>query len=80
MAAACALTLLAGCTGNQTAPVQEPEPFLANNSGHGMLFRTFEGELRFVVHHSEGNGGRKPQFWTVDDSGDKLALGHLIEL
>ena len=23
--------------------VQEPEPFLANNSGHGMLFRTFEG-------------------------------------
>ncbi|MBQ2330850.1 MAG: hypothetical protein II383_00415 [Bacteroidales bacterium] len=58
--------------------VQEPEPFLANNSGHGMLFRTFEGELRYVVHHSEGNGPRKPQYWTVDDSGDKLVLGHQI--
>ncbi|MBP5398262.1 MAG: family 43 glycosylhydrolase, partial [Bacteroidales bacterium] len=58
--------------------VQEPEPFLANNSGHGMLFRTFEGELRYVVHHVEGDGPRKPQYWTVDDSGDKLKLGHQI--
>ena len=54
--------------------VQEPEPFLGNNSGHGMLFRTFEGKLMYVVHHSEGNGGRKPQYWNVDDSGDKLVL------
>lgn len=60
--------------------IQEPEPFLANNSGHGMLFRTFEGELRYVVHHSEGDGPRKPQYWTVDDSGDKLVLGHRIIL
>ena len=58
--------------------IQEEEPFLANNSGHGMLFRTFDGELRYVVHHVEGNGPRKPQYWTVDDSGDKLVLGHQI--
>lgn len=58
--------------------VQEPEPFLADNSGHGMLFRTFEGELRYVVHHVDGDGPRKPQYWTVDDSGDKLVLGHQI--
>ena len=55
--------------------IQEHEPFLANNSGHGMLFRTFEGELRFIVHHQEGNGPRKPQLWEADDSGDKLVLG-----
>lgn len=59
--------------------IQEPEPFLANNSGHGMLFKTFDGELIFVVHHSEGNGPRKPQYWTVDDSGDKLVLGSRID-
>ena len=58
--------------------VQEPEPFLANNSGHGMLFRTFGGQLIYVVHHSEGNGPRKPQYWTVDDSGDRLVLGERI--
>ena len=58
--------------------VQEPEPFLANNSGHGMLFRTFGGKLIYLVHHSEGKGPRKPQYWNVDDSGDKLVLGERI--
>ena len=58
--------------------IQESEPFLADNSGHGMLFRTFEGKLIYVVHHSEGNGPRKPQYWNVDDSGDKLVLGERI--
>lgn len=58
--------------------IQEEEPFLANNSGHGMLFRTFEGKLIYVVHHVENNGPRKPQYWTVDDSGDKLVLGKQI--
>ena len=60
--------------------VQEPQPFLAHNSGRGMLFRTFDGEFRYIVHHSEGNGPRKPQYWTVDDSGDKFVLGHQITL
>ena len=54
--------------------VQEPKPFLGNNSGHGMLFRTFEGKLIYLGHHVEGNGPRKPQYWNVDDSGDKLVL------
>ncbi len=59
--------------------IQEPEPFIANNSGHGMLFRTFEGRLIYVLHHAEGNGPRKPQYWNVDDSGDKLVLGTRID-
>lgn len=60
--------------------IQEEEAFLGNNSGHGMLFRTFEGKLMYVVHHAEGNGSRKPQYWNVDDSGDKLVLGERILL
>jgi hypothetical protein len=60
--------------------VQENEPFLANNSGHGMLFRTFEGKLIFLVHHAAENGPRKPQYWNVDDSGDKLVLGNRINI
>ena len=57
--------------------VQEEKSFLANNSGHGMLFRKFDGTLLYIVHHDAGNG-RKPQIWTVDDSGDKLILGKKI--
>jgi hypothetical protein len=29
----------------------------------------------YAVHHSEGDGPRKPEIWTVDDSGDRLILG-----
>ena len=36
--------------------VQEKEPLRGDNSGHGMLFRTFEGKLLFILHHAEGKG------------------------
>jgi len=55
--------------------VQEAEAFKGDNSGHGMVFTTFEGKRLYSVHHVEGNGPRKPQFYEVDDSGDKLVLG-----
>lgn len=59
--------------------VQEEQSFKGDNSGHGMLFRTFEGKLLYSVHHAEGeNGQRKPQIWTVDDSGDRLVLGERL--
>jgi len=54
--------------------VQEKDALMGNNSGHGMLFRTFDGRLLFIVHHAEGNGPRKPQIWNADDSGDTLVL------
>jgi hypothetical protein len=54
--------------------VQEKEALKGDNSGHGMLFRTFEGKLLFILHHAEEKGPRKPQIWNVDDSGDKLVL------
>lgn len=55
--------------------VQEQESFKGDNSGHGMIFTTFEGKRLFIIHHSEGNGPRKPQLYEIDDSGDKLVLG-----
>lgn len=55
--------------------IQEEKPFIDNNTGHGMLFRTFDGKLLLSIHHAEGDGPRKPQLWEVDDSGDKLVLG-----
>jgi len=55
--------------------IQEEKPFIGNNTGHGMLFRTFDGKLLLSIHHADGDGPRKPQLWEVDDSGDKLVLG-----
>lgn len=55
--------------------VQEEEAFKGDNSGHGMLFTTFEGKRLFIIHHAEDKAWRKPQLYEVDDSGDKLVLG-----
>lgn len=55
--------------------VQEEEPLKGDNSGHGMMFTTFEGKRLLIIHHAEGNGPRKPQLYEIDDSGDKLVLG-----
>lgn len=60
--------------------IQEKESFKGDNSGHGMLFTTFEGKRLYIVHHVEGNGPRKPQIWEVNDSGDKLILGKRYNL
>ncbi|MBN1972961.1 MAG: family 43 glycosylhydrolase [Sedimentisphaerales bacterium] len=54
--------------------IQEEKAFKGDNSGHGMIFTTFEGKKLFIVHHDAGTG-RKPQFYEIDDSGDKLVLG-----
>lgn len=64
-------------SGNIKGPwIQEENAFKGDNSGHGMLFRTFQDKLLFIIHHSENNGPRKPQIWEVNDSGDKLVLGN----
>jgi len=55
--------------------IQEEEPLKGDNSGHGMMFTTFEGKRLLVIHHVEGDGPRKPQLYEIDDSGDKLLLG-----
>ncbi|WP_162417828.1 glycoside hydrolase family 43 protein [Cyclobacterium roseum] len=59
--------------------VHDEKPFTPPNYGHGMLFRTFDGQLLMAVHsHRVGENGRYiriPKLFEVDDSGDKLVLG-----
>ncbi|HPG39417.1 MAG TPA: glycoside hydrolase family 43 protein [bacterium] len=55
--------------------IQDEKPLKDDNSGHGMMFTTFEGKRLLVIHHAEADGPRKPQFYEIDDSGDKLILG-----
>lgn len=56
--------------------IHEPLPLNPVNSGHGMMFRTFEGTLVMCLHTESlvGRGGRKPILLEVDDSGDKIKI------
>jgi len=55
--------------------IQQEDPIKGDNSGHGMMFTTFDGNRLLVIHHAEGDGPRKPQLYEIDDSGDELVLG-----
>ena len=61
--------------------VQEPRPITPPNYGHGMLFRTFDGQWMLSAHsHREDESGRYiriPHLFKVDLSGDKLTVDTL---
>jgi len=57
--------------------IQEEEPLYSDNGGHGMLFRTFEGQLKLCMHivdELDEYPGRKPVFFDVDISGERLVI------
>ena len=48
--------------------IQDPEPLFAKNGGHGMLFKTFEGELNVSLHYPNVNLEEKPVFFEIKRS------------
>ena len=58
--------------------VQEKNPITPPNFGHGMIFKTFCGKLLMSVHSHKDTAQygylRKPRFFEVDLSGDKLKI------
>ena len=58
--------------------IQEPEPITPPNFGHSMLFQRFDGQWMMSVHsHKKDSWGRtvrRPHFFEVDLSGDKLII------
>lgn len=57
--------------------IQDEEPLTPPNYGHGMIFRDFKGRDILSIHsHSDINGNyiRRPVFWEIDLSGDRLRL------
>lgn len=57
--------------------IQEKKPVTPSNFGHGMIFRTFDGQTLLSAHsHKEVNGRyiRVPAFFKVDLSGDRMKV------
>ena len=58
--------------------IQEQEPITPPNFGHSMLFQRFDGQWMMSVHsHMKDSWGRtvrRPHFFEVDLSGDKLII------
>ena len=62
--------------------IQEPEPVMPPNYGHGMLFKDFTGRDILSLHshlNREGRYIRRPTLWEVDLWGDKLRIVRQID-
>ena len=60
-------------SGRLAGPWQQLPPLVGGSSGHGMLFRTFEGRLMMVLHRPFGARARG-KLYEMDDSGDALRI------
>ncbi len=53
---------------------QQTKPLFDKDGGHGMIFRTFEGGLRVVLHSPNGGGLERAHLFEIEDCGDTLVL------
>ncbi|MDD3108259.1 MAG: glycoside hydrolase family 43 protein [Alistipes sp.] len=56
--------------------VQEPEPLFRQNGGHGMLFRTLEGELVLCIHQPNDAPMERTALFKIEETPEgRLKLG-----
>lgn len=52
----------------------ESEPLFDGDGGHGMLFRTFDGQLKLVLHQPNHGGQERARFLDVAEEGERVVL------
>lgn len=53
---------------------QDDRPLFANNGGHGMLFRTFEGQLCLTIHAPNNHPNERPVIFRMQEKNGQLTL------
>jgi hypothetical protein len=61
-------------SGRLAGPWRQAEPLLTDNSGHGMVFTTFDGRLMLVVHHPTMSPQSRARLHELEDTGEGLRL------
>ena len=70
-----AIGIAESATGKVIGPWrQQKEPLFEKDGGHGMIFKTFEGELRLVLHSPNGGGLERAHLFEIEDCRDTLKL------
>ncbi|MGM9804208.1 MAG: glycoside hydrolase family 43 protein [Muribaculaceae bacterium] len=63
-------------TGKITGPwVQQPELLFSKNGGHGMIFKSFKGQLYVILHGPNSpSGAERAQLYELEDCGTTLRI------
>jgi beta-xylosidase len=65
-------TLARSESGKIAGPWKQLDPLVGNDSGHGMLFTTFDGQLTMVLHQPFRNA--RARIFDMEDEGDNLKV------
>ncbi|KQO12704.1 glycoside hydrolase family 43 protein [Paenibacillus sp. Leaf72] len=62
-------------SGQITGPwIQDAEPLFAKDGGHGMLFRTFEGQLCLTIHAPNKHPQERPVIFRLEEADGQFIL------
>lgn len=61
-------------SGRLRGPWRQADPLLTNDSGHGMLFETFDGQLMLVCHRPTMSPDSRARLHPIEDTGTGLKL------
>ncbi|WP_199614596.1 glycoside hydrolase family 43 protein [Paenibacillus alkalitolerans] len=67
-------TIARSKTGKLEGPWEQLEPLVKGDSGHGMLFRTFEGTWMLILHQPFKMPESRCKLYEMEDTGDSLRV------
>ncbi len=67
-------TIARSVSGNLQGPWEQLEPLVCEDSGHGMLFRTFTGQWKLILHRPFRMPESRCLIFDVEDTGDRFRL------
>lgn len=53
---------------------QQAKPLFAEDGGHGMLFKRFDGQLMLTLHQPNKTGSERTRLFEIEDTGDSLRI------
>ncbi|MCQ4087863.1 glycoside hydrolase family 43 protein [Saccharibacillus sp. JS10] len=67
-------TIARSASGKLQGPWEQLAPLVKNDSGHGMFFRTWDGEWMLVLHRPFSMPDSRAYLYRISDSGDTFEL------
>ena len=67
-------TLAYSLSGKLEGPWRQSAPLLTDDSGHGMIFTSFDGHLMLVAHYPTMSPLSRAKLWELEDTGDTIRI------
>lgn len=67
-------TMARSRSGKLEGPWEQLNPLVVGDSGHGMLFKTFEGEWKLILHHPFSTPESRAKIYEVEETEDSFRV------